>query len=157
MRCPDCNKFVSMEVSDPEVDTLEVDTDGTVNITVRIVRTCAECGTELKEATLEFSTQDYTQIVEDHIKEFHPERPKVPEGEGEVEVEAPEGEEKVYADEVELDISEEGVEALEETEKRVSYFGAEVQFCIKCESCNKDITDGAAHDRVAASEMEELS
>lgn len=54
MRCPDCQKFVSLEFADPEVDSLEVG-DGAVSCTVRIVRNCGECGQELKEATLELS------------------------------------------------------------------------------------------------------
>lgn len=54
MRCPDCNKFVSFDESDPEVNDLDVSADGTVTAVVRIVNTCAECGTELKEGTFEF-------------------------------------------------------------------------------------------------------
>src|SRR4051812_40034489 len=69
MRCPDCQKFVSLEMQDPEVSNLEVEhippetTDQGVphmfRITgeVRIVRNCAECGRELKEATLEIDQE----------------------------------------------------------------------------------------------------
>ena len=53
MRCPDCNKFVSFDEADPEVNTLGIDEDGQVNAEVRIVNTCADCGTELKEITFE--------------------------------------------------------------------------------------------------------
>jgi hypothetical protein len=65
MRCPDCNKFVSLEMSEPEVSNLEVeytpghDADNTpiheFHITgqVRIARTCAECGQDMKEYTFD--------------------------------------------------------------------------------------------------------
>lgn len=58
MRCPDCNKFVSLETQDPEADSLEVAesiNDGNVNVTgtVRLVRTCGDCGTEMKETSLD--------------------------------------------------------------------------------------------------------
>jgi len=51
MRCPDCNKFVGIEMDEPELN-LEVDNDGSITGEVRLVQTCAECGTELAEANL---------------------------------------------------------------------------------------------------------
>jgi hypothetical protein len=51
-RCPDCNKFVSYDDGDVDVQSEDVESDE-VRVEVRIVKTCAECGTELKEATLE--------------------------------------------------------------------------------------------------------
>lgn len=51
MRCPDCNKFVSIEIAEPELE-LEV-SDGEVTGTVRLVQICAECNTELAEANIE--------------------------------------------------------------------------------------------------------
>jgi len=69
MRCPDCNKFVPYGETDPELDlelaqpseddtktAQEAGTDtvaANITGTVRIVLTCEECGTELKEATLD--------------------------------------------------------------------------------------------------------
>jgi hypothetical protein len=54
MRCPDCNKFVSLETQEPEVSDLQVEhnppadkqSEHTFTITgsVRIVRVCGECG-----------------------------------------------------------------------------------------------------------------
>lgn len=55
-RCGDCNKFVSLEEQDPEVESVDYD-GGEVRATVRIVNECAECGTELRESTLEMSTE----------------------------------------------------------------------------------------------------
>ncbi len=56
MRCPDCNRFVAYNQDDPEVE-LEVTSEG-VTGDVRIVLTCEQCGTELKESTFEVSTDD---------------------------------------------------------------------------------------------------
>lgn len=55
MRCPDCNKFVSYDdSSEPEAE-LEVD-EQTISGTVRIVLTCQDCDTELKEATFDIDS-----------------------------------------------------------------------------------------------------
>ncbi len=51
MRCPDCNKFTSMDLSEPEVE-LDVDDDGNVTAEINLSRTCADCGTELKTGSL---------------------------------------------------------------------------------------------------------
>jgi hypothetical protein len=59
MRCPDCNKFVSyndedeIEVQSEEATYDKEDRTVQVQIEVRIAKTCGECGTELKEATIE--------------------------------------------------------------------------------------------------------
>jgi len=54
-RCPDCNKFVSLDSeTEPEVD-LEVSDDGTVTGTAMIVNNCGDCGTEMAAAELEVS------------------------------------------------------------------------------------------------------
>ncbi len=53
MRCPDCNKFVSYE--DPpecEVQSCEV-VEKSVEMTVRVILKCADCGNELKDAEIE--------------------------------------------------------------------------------------------------------
>jgi hypothetical protein len=148
MRCENCQKFVSLEMQDPEVSDLQVeycpppkeDADGehafSVTGSVRIVRVCAECNLEMKEATLDIDqtivlgenvdTQDWKEFAKKHDL-------------GTVEVE------------------DGGAEALEEGGGRYkkSYYGA---------TLNLDITvDGETvgsvtwTDKVAASEMEELS
>ena len=53
-RCPDCNKFVGIEMADSELN-LEIGSDNEVTGDVRLVQTCAECGTELAEANLDIS------------------------------------------------------------------------------------------------------
>lgn len=61
MRCPDCSKFVSLETEVPDgTDELEVTVeDGKVVVrgSVRVVRTCADCSTELKEASFEVDAE----------------------------------------------------------------------------------------------------
>lgn len=56
MRCPDCNKFVPYD--DPhEVETeneLELD-NHEITGSLRLVLKCAECGTELKDASVDIS------------------------------------------------------------------------------------------------------
>jgi len=68
MRCSDCNKFVSFDDSnDPEADDADVDAEGRVSGTVRVYLTCAECGTELKEANFDLDV-DMTEVVAAHAK-----------------------------------------------------------------------------------------
>jgi len=56
MRCPDCNKFVALELQDPEENSTEFDPQtGAIEAEYRIVRNCADCGTELKETTITLS------------------------------------------------------------------------------------------------------
>lgn len=55
-RCTDCNKFVSYGDIQTEIVDERVDGDMVI-IEVRIVLTCADCGAELKEATLEFEQE----------------------------------------------------------------------------------------------------
>jgi hypothetical protein len=135
MRCPDCNKFVGLEMQDPEVNSLDVEVDitdkaagvatATVTCEVRIVRACADCGTELKEATL-----DMTE---------------------EVEIKFPKG---VGASDVE--VREANVNQIEEGGGRYakSYFGAEVEFEIV--AGDQILATGSMADKVAASGMDEM-
>jgi len=51
-RCPDCNKFVSIEMAEPEWTSTPEAEGGNISGEVRLVQTCAECGTELAEANL---------------------------------------------------------------------------------------------------------
>jgi len=57
-RCPNCEKFVSLETEDPEIQSDEISGDEDEGYAVigevRIVRICADCSEELKEAILEF-------------------------------------------------------------------------------------------------------
>jgi hypothetical protein len=55
MRCPDCNKFVSMDLGDSPDMNIDVDAEGTINGDVTITRNCTECGTELKEGRFDIN------------------------------------------------------------------------------------------------------
>jgi hypothetical protein len=65
MRCPDCNKFVALDFQEPELDSIEVDCD-VVRATVRLVRCCADCGGELKEANLDLEFDLPGEFAEEH-------------------------------------------------------------------------------------------
>ena len=68
MRCPDCNKFVSNEENEPEVESVEYN-EGSVTASVRIVNACADCGTELTEATFEMEAS--VVVPPEHTGEGH--------------------------------------------------------------------------------------
>lgn len=47
MRCDSCNKFVSLDTQEPEINLVGI-SGTTVAVDARSVRTCAACGQELK-------------------------------------------------------------------------------------------------------------
>src|SRR3990167_8079224 len=63
-RCPECNKFVGIELAEPEVDSLEAEIpdeacpeEGMLTGEVRLVKACAECSAELEEANLDIEEE----------------------------------------------------------------------------------------------------
>lgn len=134
MRCPSCEKFVGLDMADPEPEEPSLDEEGTVTITVRIVRTCSDCGDELKGATLEM--------------EGGPEDPgvlKAHKGEG-------------HALEVDGDPE---CEPIEEGGGRYakSYYGASVSVGVRCSCQEKDadpLYTVEMSDKTPASYMDEL-
>jgi hypothetical protein len=149
MRCPDCNKFVSMEMSEPELESeLEFDPEiGTILGTVRIERTCAECGTLLKEGQLEMEGElvgEDAAMMDAHLK-LH--EKGVAQGVFEVR-------------DVGLDTIEEGGYRSDSNGGRrynKSYYGAKVHFTIEC-SCDKNFAvSGSMEDKMAASDMDEVA
>jgi len=153
MRCPDCSKFVSLELQDPEDVSLDVsDTlDGetlhlSISMTARVVRNCAECGTELKEGNLE-ATEEVEVDADSLVKCV-----------------------RVCTDKAgattfdwlddkhgEPSIDETNVDQIEEGGGRYakSYFGAKVDYQVKCK-CGETLHEGEISDKVAASAMEEM-
>lgn len=68
MRCPDCNKFVSFDDPEVEVDSVDI-ADGFVNASVTVNLNCADCGTQLKTGTIE--TDVVVDIPEGHDGDGH--------------------------------------------------------------------------------------
>jgi hypothetical protein len=64
MRCPDCNKFVSYDEPEVEVESAELDGDG-IHVNARVILKCGECGTELKDAEIEGSIDIEHECAED--------------------------------------------------------------------------------------------
>lgn len=138
MRCPDCNKFVSFNEEDPEVQSIDIDETGQVTIEVRIVNACADCGQELKDVTFTLEA-DHADDVKDHIGKGH-----------------------------ELLIDEDGNERTQRSgyfkkgkfipaygRYAKSFYGASVNYTIAC-SCEKLSVSGMAEDDVQGSAMDEL-
>ena len=130
MRCTECNKFVSFDDSnEPEVENEDVSDEGVVTADVRIVLTCGDCGTELKEATLNL------------------------EGPADVAHEHPIG------TEAEFEVESNGGQITTRTEGKGGrprmFYGAEVDFTVTC-ACGFS-TSLPLSDEVQASSMEELT
>lgn len=148
MRCPDCNKFVSQELGDPENQNLEVSPAGHVSAEVRVFVTCADCGTELKETTLSLE-KDCSEQLKGHL----------------------EGDPGTH----ELEIEEEQLESLDDYKRvdrrgkpiknaryQTHLYGARLEFKITC-SCQADEDDAkpllcdSLEDLTEASAMDELA
>lgn len=70
-RCPDCAKFVSVELQ-VEVDNCELEADDsgshTVRAQTRLVLTCADCGNEVAEANAE-AEEEFEHNHEEDLQE----------------------------------------------------------------------------------------
>lgn len=124
-RCENCNKFVGLEMGDVEADDLEC-SDGNLTGSIRIVRNCADCGNELKEARFD---------LDESVDLSHNERPA--DFEHEVAVEA-------------------NLEPLEESGGRYkkSYYGAFGHFSLRC-TCEATL-EVKWTDKLPASSMDDL-
>ena len=126
-RCPDCNKFVSIEQEDPEWDP-EVEADdlagtrqtGRVTGEVRLALSCADCGTELAEATQE------AEIAFTLEHEAEP---------GCLGLKAPEG------PELELEANATATDRYEGKGRGARHFyGADLEATVKCLACEAEVT-----------------
>jgi len=68
MRCPDCSKMVSYGDPEMEVQSEEVDENGSVTAIVRMALTCVDCGTELKDNEFELSAEVSHECSEEKLK-----------------------------------------------------------------------------------------
>jgi hypothetical protein len=137
MRCPGCNKFVSYEEVDPEVD-LSLDWSGdtpTISGSVRIVNACEDCGEELKEATFDIYVDAKVGANEESFKAHK------------------EHELSVEPGEVERTCRSEGKGRGAKT-----FYGASVEIVVTCMTCvgSPTVTTVTWADEVQASSMDEL-
>ena len=66
MRCPDCRKFVPFDTElEPQEEQAPALEEETLTASYRRVLACAECGTELKEAMIEFQIDISTHVAMD--------------------------------------------------------------------------------------------
>jgi len=151
MRCPDCNKFVGFDEADPEIESLEVNEDGAVSISVRIVNCCADCGTELKEATFEMEADHSTEFAE-HLKAEGIEETAEPEPHAEHELSI---EEAGYERTNRSGFFKKGQFVPAGGRYAKTFYGAEVSYEICC-SCGKFKAEGSLNDDVQASGMDEM-
>lgn len=80
MRCPNCNKFVSYDDPQCEVDSVEIEGDS-VRAVVSVQLNCVDCGTTLKDAQIESESQiDHECENSKSEKEFEIESDGSPEG-----------------------------------------------------------------------------
>lgn len=135
MRCPECNKFVSYAGDEePEENSYDVDEGGHVTVEVRIHKDCAECSTELKEATIEMEGD----VPETFMKHF----------------------DEKNADDHSFEVEEISLSSFEESDNpgrparyQRTLYGVEAEVTVKC-SCG-ETCQVTMKDSVSASSMDE--
>lgn len=146
MKCPNCPQFTSKDTdNDPEQIACDADEDGSVTAEVRVVNTCAECGTELEEYTFNMESVDsFKAEIEEHYEKEHP-------GEDGRGVYA-EGDSWRRTDETQ------GVDRhgrpITKSRYRNRYYGVEGEVEVKCDECNAVIGKVYLSDSVQASSFE---
>lgn len=133
MRCNDCNKFVSEDDVDAEIDGADV-SDNQLTFMVSRKRQCAECSTELKGTEFEFQVD----LVVAPGSTDNPCEDDKHEWEG--------------AD----DLSAENTERSEGSGRgRRQYYGVVVEGTMTCEKC-KGTCEVSVQDEIQSSSMDEL-
>jgi hypothetical protein len=131
-KCPQCPRFTSKDTStDPEID-IEIDADGRITGSVRIVNTCEECGEEMEQHTF-----DVEADVSDEFVEHKKGTPATTDHELEVE----------YTDE----------SRLENGTGRKRTFGYTFLAKVTCACSGEEFATADVSDMVSASEMESLA
>ncbi len=72
MRCPDCNKFVSMETENDGIEGEDISADDqgfNLTFSVTVNRNCADCGTTLKSAQFDFEENEEIDWKAKGVKE----------------------------------------------------------------------------------------
>lgn len=129
-RCPDCNKFVSLN-RDEELDLQDEDlgVDSVYTATVRVVDTCAECGAEMLEGLIEIE-EDLSDIVEPDKHKDH---------------------ELVLETKVDHD-----TEVFVVKGRKVYYHVAELDVRITCQTCKKVVFGGDLSGSLPYSDMDSM-
>jgi len=116
-RCEDCNKFVSFDEPQAEVESDDI-ISGEVCIDVRVVLPCAECSTEIKETTLVYEeTVECPTCGQDHLDELSIE-------------DANATGQEIYEDAF-------SPKTGKKLKHQTKYYGAEVTFMLCCERCGE--------------------
>jgi hypothetical protein len=169
MRCPDCNKFVSFDEQEPEINSIEVDDSGNVSAEVRIVNACGDCGAELKEANFSPESgdpvepfakhkEDATRTHEQRLADYGValEEWKTKTGFPPTEALEPE---KPLSTEHELEVEEDGSERTSRSVGKgrgtKTYYGFSLGYTVTC-SCGDFSVSGVMEDDEQASGMDEL-
>jgi hypothetical protein len=160
MKCPDCPLITAHDDADPETEDVE-DSEGSqeITVTVRRIRVCSDCGTELKEAQLEITgTPTFTgptdkngkQKFKDYDPDHCPHRKGDEAGPCEFEWEAPDAE---NTDRVQT--KDRHGKPIKRSRYMTTYYGVSVTVEGTCQRCGATASF-SGEDDIPASGMDEL-
>lgn len=139
MRCPDCNKFVAYDEATVEFESAVV-TEQCLEVTARVVLPCAECGGELKDATID-CTVDFDHECK---KDGKPDEDYDPESGKQFEIE---DEQFEIEDEYPEATPTDRMEDKDRRGKQIKnyrymkrFYGFEAQFELRCRKCGEKFT-----------------
>jgi hypothetical protein len=138
-RCNECNKFVSLDTEQVEVD-ISIDS-AEITGDMRVVRQCAECGNEMTEGNFDVSITLDEDVLEKHKDEKHPELESMDDISFEVEAK-----------------NEEGYEKNEEGGRKRMLYGGRFEYIVTCsvEKCGEKVIEGEWYDCQPASDFDDM-
>lgn len=152
MRCPSCNKFVSYDEPQCEVNSVELGDDH-IHVSVTVQLNCADCGDTLKDAEIESEAQ-----VEHTCK---PEAERKPEWQPDPDYKPAEGsanDEEQF--EIESDRDPEGTSRLQTKDRNgkdiksrrymKSFYGFTIEPELKCRKCGESFSVTLAGEEQAS-------
>ena len=155
--CSSCNKLASLEIGEPEIQSDVELSNSSLTAEVRVVKTSACCGEEMKEYTFTLE-EDISSALEDHQNAKH--TVEVPEGEEEPEVEVNDDDFSVDAGDPEAtersQTHDRHGKPIKSFRYRRSYTGVEVPVTVTCQKCNEVVWDGVLKDETENSSFDEI-
>lgn len=125
--CSNCAKFVSLELTDPEDQGFDIGTDEMITGDVRMLLSCADCGSEMADATVSFEEDaelEHTAACQEEERELTLDGP-------------------------ELDYDEEGGGRFSK-----HLYMVKASMSVKCETCGAERTLELTSEKVASSYFE---
>jgi hypothetical protein len=135
-RCPDCNKFVSYGDIETEIENEEI-SDTTLSANVTVYLTCGDCGTQLRQACLDFEEEIDHECTEEAIAAATAKRGKPFDADVDDQFEITNSNAE-GCDRAET--KDRNGKVIKSSRYMKTYYGADLEFTVKCHKCDAEET-----------------